>query len=62
MTNLRRLRYFLGMKFVDNSIGIVLHQHRYVAGVMKKFNIDECNTTTTPTEVSFKTDELSDEE
>ena len=50
------------MKFVDNSIGIVLHQHRYVAGVMKKFNIDECNTTTTPTEVSFKTDELSDEE
>jgi len=51
MTNLGRLKYFLGMKFVENEKSLVLHQKKYVAEMLENFDMRECNIVATPSKV-----------
>jgi len=39
MTDLGRLKYFLGMEFVETNEGVVLHQHKYAMEVLNKFGM-----------------------
>lgn len=62
MSDLGRLTYFLGVEFITISKGIALHKKKYVVGVLKRFNMMDCNPTTTLIEVNFKLDSTSDDD
>jgi len=57
-----RLTYFLGVEFITISKGIALHKKKYVVDVLKRFNMMDCNPTTTLIEVNFKLDSTSDDD
>ena len=62
MTNLGKLTYFLGMEFVKIADGTVTHKRKYTSGVLKWFNMIDCNPTTTPTKFKSKLEEATDDE
>lgn len=48
MTDLGELRYFHGSEFVETSMGMIIHQHKYVTNVFKRLNMLNCNSECTP--------------
>ncbi|KAK2417383.1 putative mitochondrial protein [Trifolium repens] len=54
MSDLGRLNYFLGLEFLYGSNGIVLHQRKYIADVLKRFHMESCNEADTPMEANLK--------
>lgn len=54
MTDLGELSHFLGMEFVQTSKGIFMHQKKYASEILKKFNMQNCNSLTTPTETGLR--------
>jgi hypothetical protein len=64
MTNLGKLSYFLGMKFVKTSKGMVMHKQRYALEILDKFEMNECNSILNPcvTSSNLKLEECIDEE
>ncbi|XP_020225191.1 uncharacterized protein LOC109807074 [Cajanus cajan] len=53
MTDLGPLSYFLGFEFTKVTRGIVMHQRRYATEVLKRFNMLNCNSAITPSEVGL---------
>ncbi|XP_019430932.1 PREDICTED: uncharacterized protein LOC109338205 [Lupinus angustifolius] len=54
MTDLDKLRYFLGMKFTQTSAGLLMHQKKYAMDLLQKFNLISCNSMANLIEVNVK--------
>ncbi|CAH9143716.1 unnamed protein product [Cuscuta epithymum] len=61
MTDLGQLAYFLGMEFCFLADGVFIHQKKYIADVLKKYHMIECNHANSPMEPRLKL-ELCEEE
>ncbi|XP_006580665.1 uncharacterized protein LOC114411074 [Glycine soja] len=62
MTDLGTLACFLGLEFVTNSKGILLHQQKYTTDVLKRFHMTDCNPANTPAQVNTKLEITEEEE
>jgi hypothetical protein len=61
MTDLGKLSYFLGIEFVRTSKGMMMHQHKYAREVLDRFEMNECNSVSNPSDTNSKLEECSDE-
>jgi len=57
-----KLSYFLGLQFHQTSLGIILHQQKYMREILKRFNMLGCNPAVTPIEVNAKLEKNMEEE
>jgi Reverse transcriptase (RNA-dependent DNA polymerase) len=48
MTDLGPLKYFLGLKIIQEQDGIFLSQKKYAEDLLARFEMQNCNTCTTP--------------
>ncbi|KAL4568673.1 hypothetical protein LXL04_024288 [Taraxacum kok-saghyz] len=48
MTDLGKMRYFLGIEVVQNSAGIHISQRKYAADMLTRFNMRDCNAVVNP--------------
>nr|GEW66392.1 putative RNA-directed DNA polymerase [Tanacetum cinerariifolium] len=48
MTDLGKVRYFLGIEVRQSEAGIFICQKRYAQGVLERFNMDKCNSVQNP--------------
>ncbi|GAU50842.1 hypothetical protein TSUD_232190 [Trifolium subterraneum] len=62
MSDLGKLNYFLGLEFLYEPNGIVLHQKKYIADVLKRFHMEHCNEVETPIEANLKLSKGEDEQ
>lgn len=62
MTYLRVLSYFHGIKFVATKKGIFIDQKKYATDILKRFNMTNCNSTTTPAETDLKLEKEGSEQ
>ena len=62
MNDLGMLSYFLGIEFTQTKSGVIMHQTKYTRDLLKKFNIEQSNPTTTPAETGMKLEHSPDEE
>ncbi|MCI37428.1 hypothetical protein A2U01_0058652, partial [Trifolium medium] len=54
MTDLGKLTYFLGMKLLETSKGLMLHQPKYATEILRKFEMLDCNSSVTPADTRLK--------
>ena len=54
MTNLGRMRYFLGIEVLQRTYGIFISQRKYAQEVLERFNMNQCNSVHNPVVPSFK--------
>ena len=54
MTDNGLMSYFLGIEVKQESDGIYISQQRYMRDILKKFNMDKCNTVNTPVATGLK--------
>lgn len=54
MTDLGRLRHFLGIHAHSNQSDLFLSQKQYAIDLLKRANMSECNPCTTPVDTKFK--------
>lgn len=54
MTDLGKMRFFLGIEVLQLSEGIFIHQRKYVLEVLKKFGMEHCNSVQNPSCPGFK--------
>ncbi|XP_028183330.1 uncharacterized protein LOC114370235 [Glycine soja] len=62
MTYLRVLSYFHGIKFAATKKGIFIDQKKYATDILKRFNMTNCNPTTTPAETDLKLEKEGSEQ
>jgi hypothetical protein len=62
MIDLGRLSYFLGLELKTSKVGIVMHQHKYIGGLLERFQMIDCNIASNPSETNARLDECSNEE
>jgi hypothetical protein len=48
MTDLGRMRYFLGIEVKQEDSGIFIHQQKYAVEILKRFKMNECNSVCNP--------------
>ncbi|CAM8989423.1 unnamed protein product [Rhodiola kirilowii] len=69
MTDLGKMHYFLGIEVVQSAAGIFITQKKYTKEVLKKFEMEDCNSVAIPAEPRLRLmmcpedgskDELSD--
>ena len=48
MTDLGKLKFFLGVEIVQDNEGIYMHQRKYACEILKKFGMENNNATKTP--------------
>lgn len=48
MTDLGRMKYFLGVEVIQDDDGIFISQKKYAEDVLKKFGMEECNAVRNP--------------
>ncbi|XP_019432436.1 PREDICTED: uncharacterized protein LOC109339451 [Lupinus angustifolius] len=48
MTDLGELSYFLGIEFKKTKAGTLMHQRKYTADVLQRFEMMNCNPVSTP--------------
>ncbi|XP_073219863.1 secreted RxLR effector protein 161-like [Cicer arietinum] len=53
MTDLGMLAYFLGIELESRKNGIFMHQKKYASDVLKRFKMQECNGTSTPSKSGY---------
>ena len=54
MSDLGKLTYFLGMEFTEVAGGLMMHQMKYASDILKRFNIMNCNPSSSPAETNVK--------
>ena len=54
MTDLGKMKYFLGVEVIQNSSGIFITQRKYAKEILKKFGMESSNPTKTPMVPRFK--------
>lgn len=62
MTDLGVLSYFLGLEFNKTEKGILMHQSKYVKDLLKRFNMEKCNSAATPAETGLVLEKEGSEE
>ncbi|XP_058771602.1 uncharacterized mitochondrial protein AtMg00810-like [Vicia villosa] len=62
MSDLGKLVYFLGMEVLYSKKGIILHQLKYELELLKRFKLQNCKASITPSETNHKLDSDSDGE
>ncbi|XP_045810820.1 uncharacterized mitochondrial protein AtMg00810-like [Trifolium pratense] len=62
MTDLGLMTYFLGIEFLRNEQGILMHQTRYASEILKKFEMDKCNVALSPAEPRSQLTKCAEEE
>ena len=48
MTDLSLMTFFLGMEVKQDNDGVFICQKKYARGILKKFHMEDCKSTTTP--------------
>jgi len=48
MTNLGKMRYFLGVEVTQNDKGIFITQHKYAREILSRFGMEQCNMVCNP--------------
>jgi hypothetical protein len=48
MTDLSKMKYFLGVEVIQSEKGIIIHQQKYAAEILKRFGMENCNTVGSP--------------
>jgi len=48
MTDLGKMRYFLGVEVSQNANGIFIHQQKYAREILSIFDMEECNMVCNP--------------
>jgi hypothetical protein len=48
MTDLGKMRYFLGVEVTQNEQGIFIQQHKYAEEILKRFGMENFNTVKSP--------------
>ena len=54
MTDLGMMHYYLGLEVVQSTTGIFISQKKYVQEILERFQMNNCNSVGTPTEVGVK--------
>ncbi|CAL8169005.1 unnamed protein product [Prunus armeniaca] len=54
MTNLGKMKYYLGIEVVQTAIGFFIGQKKYAQEVLERFHMKNCNLVGTPTEPGLK--------
>jgi hypothetical protein len=54
MTDLGKLTYFVGMEFTEVPEGLAMHQMKYASDILKRFNMVNCNPSSSPAETNLK--------
>ena len=54
MTDLGRMKYFLGIEVLQKADGIFITQRKYAQEILEGFNMDKCNSVHNPVVPSFK--------
>ncbi|CAL8103869.1 unnamed protein product [Prunus armeniaca] len=54
MSDLGLMHYFLGIEVVQSSAGIFISQKKYVQEILDMFEMKDCNSVCTPTEIGLK--------
>ncbi|CAL8095197.1 unnamed protein product [Prunus armeniaca] len=54
MSDLGLMHYFLGIEVVQYSAGIFISQKKYVQEILDRFEMKDCNSVCTPTEIGLK--------
>ena len=62
MSDLGEISYFLGIEFYKSSRGLMMHQRRYAGEILKRFEMEECNSTSTPAEPRLQLSKDADED
>lgn len=62
VTDLGELSFFIGMEFLKMKTGIMMHQQKYIGELLEKFEMNNCNSISNPSETNSKIDECSEEE
>ncbi|XP_019425087.1 PREDICTED: uncharacterized protein LOC109333964 [Lupinus angustifolius] len=58
ISDLGNLSYFIGIEFSRTKAGILINQKKYASDVLKRFQLEDCNSVSTPSEVGNKIDAL----
>jgi len=53
MIDLGQLSYFLGIEFKETEAGVMMHQSKYAADLLVKFQMSNCNLVAAPTEIGL---------
>lgn len=48
MTDMGKMRFFLGVEVIQNDNGIFIHQKKYANDVLMRFDMSECNSVNSP--------------
>ncbi|GAU29902.1 hypothetical protein TSUD_379930 [Trifolium subterraneum] len=48
MTDLGKMKYFLGVEVTQSEDGIFIHQHKYALEILKRFGMENCNKVCSP--------------
>jgi hypothetical protein len=48
MTDLGKMKYFLGVEVTQSEQGILIHQCKYAEEILKRFGMENCNTVKSP--------------
>ncbi|GAU31071.1 hypothetical protein TSUD_322080 [Trifolium subterraneum] len=62
MTDLGHMTYFLGIEFLRTDQGILMLQTRYAKEILKKFEMDKCNSALSPAEPRLQLSKSTEEE
>jgi hypothetical protein len=62
MTDPDHMTYFLGIEFLRTDQGILMHQTRYAKEILKKFEMDKCNSALSPVEPRLQLSKSTEEE
>jgi hypothetical protein len=50
MSDMGDISYFLGIEFYKTGRGLMMYQKRYAGEILKRFEMQDCNPTSTPAE------------
>ena len=62
MSNLGNISYFLGIKFYKSNRCSMMHQRKYACEILKRFEMEDCNSTSTPAEPRLQLSKDSEED
>lgn len=48
MTDLGKMKYFLGVEVIQDEVGIFINQKKYATETLKKYDLEECNSVRNP--------------